>query len=313
MAMDFYSVLGVGSDASEEEIRSAYRKRAMACHPDRGGRDDDFRAVQEAYETLSNPWKRRLYEQQRDHPPGAEVADFFHSFFDRWWRRRKRGPAKRIDLPLTLAEIYKGTTVKYRILRRVLPSVLRPCHDCGGRGHVYRETDLGILRAKTSHVCRACHGEGVRIQPSDYETQEEILHFSIEPGTPEHYEIVIPNKGDELPNRRPGDVVFRVVYKQDDVFRVSPPLDLVTDVHIGLQEFLTGFERQITCLDGDQLKIVLPRGELLQSFTHTMRAKGIRYRDQTGNLVIHIILDAPPKLPLAMVDRLEGIFATVEW
>lgn len=168
---------------------------------------------------------------------------------------------------------------------------------------------LGFVDAKTSRLCNQCGGEGVCLQASDYGVREEIIQFAVEAGTPEGYEIIIPCKGDEMPNHKAGDVVFRVVYKEHEVFRLSPPLDLMTDIHITLVEFLTGFERQIICLNGERLDITLQRGKLLQSFTETIAGKGLQYRGSSGDLVINIRLDVPKELPVSIVDSIEALFS----
>jgi molecular chaperone DnaJ len=79
---DYYELLGVPKDASDDDIKKAYRKLAMEHHPDRGGEEEKFKEVKEAYEILSEPSKRAQYDQGTLHnhglPPGAE--DMINAF-----------------------------------------------------------------------------------------------------------------------------------------------------------------------------------------------------------------------------------------
>ncbi len=87
MAYEYYEVLGISRTASDEEIKKAYRKRAMECHPDRHGGDTEkereFKQINEAYATLSDPAKRRRYDRHGTPPDAASAgAGGFHADFD---------------------------------------------------------------------------------------------------------------------------------------------------------------------------------------------------------------------------------------
>ncbi len=172
---DYYEVLGVNRNASEDEIKKAYRKKAMKYHPDRNPDNKEaeanFKEAAEAYEVLNDPQKRSKYDQfghEGMRGMGYEgfnnVEDIFSAFSDmfngfggfgdifgaeRGGRRgRRRGPAKgqdmQVKLPLTLEEISEGVSKKIKIKRLV------KCDDCGGSG------------SKTNNVetCHTCNGSG---------------------------------------------------------------------------------------------------------------------------------------------------------
>src|SRR6267378_4919061 len=162
MKQDFYVVLGVQRDASEADIKKAYRKLAMECHPDRNNGDkaaeEKFKLVTEAYEVLRDPDKRASYDRfgmagvrgqggspgftsmhfdlsealmvfMRDF--GLAGASGFDSLFgggERTRRDRRRGHDIKVGLKLTLAEVASGTTKTVRI------KSLESCPECAGTG-----------------------------------------------------------------------------------------------------------------------------------------------------------------------------------
>lgn len=175
---DYYEILGVPRNASQEEIKKAYRRLAMKYHPDRNPGDKEaeekFKEISEAYEVLSDPEKRRLYDQfghegvagrtATPHMSTEEIfrhfAQVFEDFFGGDWqvffggsgvgrgRRRgaRRGEDLRITLEVTLEEVVKGAKRRIRLRKMV------PCGACHGRG--YRQERGG------SGVCPTCHGRG---------------------------------------------------------------------------------------------------------------------------------------------------------
>jgi molecular chaperone DnaJ len=175
MKQDFYDVLGVARDSSEADIKKAYRKLAMECHPDRNNGDkaaeERFKLVTEAYEVLRDPEKRAAYDRYGHQGTRASASGFssmhfdlsealmvfmrdfgmgtasgFESLFGGGQRReRRRGHDIKVGLKLTLAEVATGTTKTVRI------KSLESCPECGGTG----------AKAGTQPVpCGTCGGSG---------------------------------------------------------------------------------------------------------------------------------------------------------
>lgn len=297
MGHDYYSVLGITADANDEEVRQAYKKKVLTCHPDRGGSEEQFRAVQEAYQILSDPVHRQIHDDP--------FAGLFGTVFQGWVRSyRKKTPPRVIDLPLTLQEVYRGTCIKYRIFRRTLPFPQQPCPTCHGRGYMYTVLDMGFFRAKTTKMCTQCEGDGVLVQDTDFQMKEEVLTFCIDRGVREGQEVILYGKGDEAPQRQTGDVVFRISYKPHAVFHVEG-VDLVWTVSILLEEFLLGFEKKTKHLDGTDVCVVLQKGHMLESFYQRMAGRGLT---GDGDMRIQIVLDLPKTLPPEWVHGFENIF-----
>lgn len=203
---DYYDVLGVSRSAEPAEIKSAYRKLAIKYHPDKNPGDTDaeehFKEAAEAYEVLSNPDKRRRYDQfghagmngAGGYGGGGSMnmEDIFSQFGDifgggspfesffggggqsRGGRRVARGSNLRIKVKLTLEEIAKGVEKKIKVAKQLLckscdgtgakdKSAFHTCRTCGGSGAVRRVTNTILGQMQTTSTCPTCNGEGVEI------------------------------------------------------------------------------------------------------------------------------------------------------
>ncbi|MCS6957927.1 MAG: molecular chaperone DnaJ [Aquificaceae bacterium] len=201
---DYYEVLGVPRNATQEEIKRAYRKLARKYHPD-FNKDPDaqekFKEINEAYQVLSDPEKRKLYDQYGHAAftaqPGGEayqevvyqnIGDIFEELFrgfgfedifekaTRGRRREQRRPIKGENIvytvELSLEEAFKGTVVSIPLVRDVVCDACggngydasrgeRVCPTCGGKGEVVQR-QFFITIAQT---CPTCGGEGVIREP----------------------------------------------------------------------------------------------------------------------------------------------------
>lgn len=171
MPSDYYDILGVESDASQDEIKKAYRKKAMEYHPDRNPDDPDaeqkFKEASEAYDILSDPETRQRYDRYghaglgQDGGAGRrgfhDIEDIFSAFDDifggRGGRRSRRqrgrpGSDLRVTLPLTLEEIAEGTEKNIKVRKFI------ECETCDGTGAE------GGLEGENYVMCPKCDGTG---------------------------------------------------------------------------------------------------------------------------------------------------------
>jgi len=193
---DYYEVLGVSKGSSGDEIKKAYRKKAIKYHPDKNPDDKEaeekFKEAAEAYEVLSNPEKKQRYDQfghagvdgQSGFGGGGMNMDDifshfgdifggsagggspFESFFGGGGRsgrtRQSVGSNIRIKLRLTLEDVTKGVQKKIKYKKKVTaPGVtFDTCNTCGGRGSVTRVQSTFLGQMQTSSPCPTCKGSG---------------------------------------------------------------------------------------------------------------------------------------------------------
>lgn len=196
---DFYEILGVAKNASDDEIKKAYRKLAIKYHPDKNPDDkqaeDKFKEAAEAYEVLSNAEKRQRYDQFGHAGVGGSASggfggggmnmdDIFSQFGDifggafggsfgggsRGGRRVARGTNLRVKVKLSLQDIANGVEKKIKVNKHVACKTCHgsgakngqyeTCRSCNGSGVVTRVQQTILGAMQTQTTCGSCHGEG---------------------------------------------------------------------------------------------------------------------------------------------------------
>jgi len=288
MSANPYEVLGVAKDADETTIKKAYRKLAMVHHPDKGGDQTKFNQIGTAYEILSNPEKRRLYDLggsdavERGHAPGeggGDFGDIFSSMFGgggRGGRAKPSGPVKGDPAPfaleLSLEEMYIGVLKKLRLIRTIActpcngkgGSNSSTCSKCSGRGVrvIVQRLGPGMI-SQSQATCDGCRGAGTIILPKDVcqscqgektVKEKKNAEVKISPGTRSQQTYVLIGEGDQLPGQLAGDIIVTISEKKHDRFERRGH-HLFYRQKISLLQALTGFTLYIQHLDGHQVKI----------------------------------------------------------
>lgn len=149
---EFYELLEITKDATTQQIKKAFRKRALKEHPDKGGDPNKFKRLKEAYDTLLDPEKRQLYDDYGEEgvknggPPGTAGGNFFNFFNQNQDKGPKKAKPRLVKLDVTLQQVYNGKMKEVKITR------VRVCTDCDGKGGA---------NAKT---CPNCKGSGVAMK-----------------------------------------------------------------------------------------------------------------------------------------------------
>ncbi|TMW58360.1 hypothetical protein Poli38472_009919 [Pythium oligandrum] len=288
----YYEALGVPKTATAAEIKKAYRKLALKNHPDKGGDPELFKSITVAYEVLSDPEKRELYDQYGEeglqNGGGApDAGDIFSQFFRGGGSRRRTGPQKGEDLthPLkvSLEDLYNGKTVKLAVNRDVLcgrcegrggaEGAEKVCDTCQGRGMrvQMRQIGPGMVQQMQS-VCPDCRGQGKTIREADrckgckgkkVTKERKVLEVHIEKGMRHGQRITFSGEADQAPGTIPGDIIFVVQEKEHATFQRKGG-NLIMEKKISLVEALCGFEMMVEHLDGRHLHIKTRPGEIIK-------------------------------------------------
>lgn len=189
-----YDVLGVPKEATEAEIKKAFRKLTLIHHPDKGGDETKFKEINAAYEVLSNAEKRQLYDKYglegvKNGGGGMGGMDDIFNIFGMGGHRGGRKERKKVrpterEIQVTLEDIYNGKTVKLDNDRTILcPDCngkggedVQTCKDCGGRGAVMKTVQIGPgMYQQSQAACSKCRGTGeVRPSHADIGPQEAV-------------------------------------------------------------------------------------------------------------------------------------------
>lgn len=325
---EYYKILGVDKGVSSAQLKKAYRKLAMKNHPDKGGDEVKFKQISEAYDVLSDPEKRELYDKYgkkgvEEGGGGMRSADDIFSMFFGGGRRgsQERGPRKGEDvvhpLKMTLENLYNGKTVKLKINRNRVKypagmdaeSAVSVCQDCRGRGQLMKVRQIGPGMIQQMQVpCDPCNGTGKIFKKGVKLVKEaKVLEVYVEKGMKHGQKIVFSGEADENPGQLPGDIIFVVQQKDHDVFK-RKGADLIIEKTITLQEALCGFKWSLTHLDGRILVVTSPENCIIEGQSlKAIEEEGMPVHKrpfQKGRLFVLFKVEYPKKLTQAQKKAL---------
>lgn len=324
----YYEVLGVTKNASQDELKKAYKKAAIKNHPDKGGDPEKFKELAQAYEVLSDSEKREIYDQFGEDAlkegmggggGGHNPFDIFEHLFgggSSRGRRQKRGEDVVQTLKVSLEDLYNSTSKKLSLSRKVLCPKCRGkgsksgtsgrCYGCQGTGMrvTTRQIGPGMIQ-QMQHVCSECRGSGEIISDKDRcpqckgskVTQEKkVLDVNVEKGMQHGQKIVFQGQADEAPDTETGDIVFVLQLREHPKFKRKHD-DLYVEHTLSLTESLCGFQFALTHLDGRQLLIKSNPGEVIKpGQSKAINDEGMPHHQRPfmkGRLYIHFNVEFP--------------------
>ncbi|XP_037623670.1 dnaJ homolog subfamily A member 4 [Sebastes umbrosus] len=338
----YYDLLGVNPAASQEELKKAYRKLALKFHPDKNPDEGEkFKLISQAYEVLSNPEKRDLYDNGGEQAikeggmsGGTSPMDMFNMFFGGGGRmqRERRGKNVIHQLSVTLEEMYKGSTRKLGLQKNIIcekcegyggkQGALEKCSSCKGRGVQIKVQQIGPgMIQQIQSMCADCQGQGEKFSSKDrckecngrkVERKKKVLEVNIDQGMRDGQKITFNGEGDQEPGLEPGDVIIVLDQKEHTVFKRKED-DLRMKMSIKLAEALCGFKKTIQTLDDRNLIISSLPGEVIKhGDIKCVQNEGMPiYRDpyEKGQLIIHFQVEFPEKdwLPEHLMFQLERL------
>jgi len=344
MPRDPYEVLGVGRDASEQQIKKAFRMLARELHPDVNAHDPDaeekFKEAAEAYEILSDAERRATYDRHGHdglrsggYAPNFEgfgsISDLFNAFFGGGSTSARPGPAQGGDIgvavEIDLIEAAHGAKVQaaYDAVKRcerchgngAEPGTpIETCERCGGAGQLQAVTRTPFGQMMRTIVCDVCHGDGrVPKQPcrecrgrGRLAARQEV-EVDVPAGISDSQRIRVGGRGHEGEAGAPaGDLYVLVSVREDERF-VREGDDLITALDVAAPLAALGATLEVPTLEGTA-SIELPSGtqpgEVL-----TVRGAGMPglRRGRQGDLRVVVNVVVPRRLSAEqreLMDRL---------
>jgi molecular chaperone DnaJ len=338
---DYYETLGVERSADAAELKRAYRKLAMELHPDRNPgnavAENQFKEASEAYQVLSDPEKRGLYDRFGHNGPGGgmgqgfgDVGDVFSAFSDIFGdifgrqQGGRRGPARGADIEtrvaITLAEAATGVAKEVKVVRRTACTTCQgsgaapgsqpeTCRQCGGRGQVMHSQGF-LMISSTCPICRgqgrivrtpcpACEGGGV-------ERAEDTLTINVPAGVEDGSTLRLMGRGEAAPRGgQPGHLYVVLRVEPDPRFE-RDGADLHTEVQVSFPQLALGDRVLVPTLAGDS-EIEIPAGTQ-PGETLNLHGAGLPHLEGRGNgdVIAHLKLVVPHKLSEAEEQHLRA-------
>ncbi|NMH29327.1 molecular chaperone DnaJ [Flavobacterium silvaticum] len=335
MKKDYYEILGISKSADAAEIKKAYRKKAIEYHPDKNPGDksaeENFKAAAEAYEILSDPDKRRQYDQFGHQAfsgggggfhggQGMNMDDIFSQFGDIFGgafgggfgfgggggqSRRPKGSNLRIKVKMTLEEVVNGVEKKVKVKRKVQADgvTYKTCPTCNGQGQVMRVTNTILGRMQSASTCPQCNGIGQIIEkkPAAADaygmiTSEETVSIKIPAGVSDGMQLKVSNKGNDAPgNGIPGDLIVAIEELEHETLKREGE-NLHLDLYISFPEAVLGISKDIDAVNGKvriKLEEGIQSGKILR-----LKGKGIPSLNGygSGDLLVHVNVWTPKEL-----------------
>ncbi|XP_027065217.1 uncharacterized protein [Coffea arabica] len=329
MGVDYYKILQVDRNAKEDDLKRAYRKLAMKWHPDKNPNNKKdaeakFKQISEAYDVLSDPQKRAVYDQYGEEglkgqvPPPSAYASTSDGGGPTMFRFNPRNPDDIFSEFFGFSSPFggmggmgdmggprsAGSSFSRGMFSDDIFASFRSATSEGSSGSVPRKAaaiertlpcsleDLYKGTTKKMKISRDVNDANGR--PT---TMEEILSIEIRPGWKKGTKITFPEKGNEQRGFIPSDLVFIVDEKPHSVFKRDGN-DLVITQKISLVEALTGYTAQMTTLDGRSLAIPI-NSIISPTYEEVIKGEGMpipKEPSKKGNLRIKFNIKFPTKL-----------------
>lgn len=337
---DYYRILGVARNAGPDEIKSAYRKLALKYHPDRNQGNSEseamFKEINEAYEVLSTPEKRQIYDQFGAEGlkagggrgpggfgggfQGADLGDMFGDLFENLFQgqgggrgrpRSRRGADLKYDAEITLEEAFTGVKVPVNFERTEVcgecdgtgargKTGIRKCPHCRGSGRVQYSQGFFAF----SQACPECGGQGEIISTpckacggAGRQKKSASLNVKIPAGVEEGAVLRVSGGGDAgLKGGDSGDLYIQVRLKHHPHFE-RQGADLVYACPVQVWQAALGGETDVPVIDGGRVKIRIPSGtQHGKVFRVHEKGMTINGGKNRGDLLVKVRVEVPHDL-----------------
>ncbi|XP_037822667.1 LOW QUALITY PROTEIN: dnaJ homolog subfamily A member 2 [Lucilia sericata] len=332
--LDLYEILGVTKNSTDAEIKKNYRKLAKEFHPDKNpDAGDKFKEISFAYEVLSDPEKRKIYDRFgiKGLQEGADGFSDAGEFFSHWFpfnmgqQRESRGEAAQIviKLEVTLEEMYNGNVSKTVEYKRTSycqqcngeggpKEAQEKCTACNGMGRTTGYVFMGLTPVET--ICLTCEGSG-NIIPENLRcttchgkglVEENVKRdVVVEKGAPNTLKIPFPSEGNQGLHGTRSDLIVVLIQAEHPLFKRRNNDLIMRNIHINLTQALCGVVHCFKHLDGRNICFSTKPGKVVRhGELQVIPGEGMPLRNNPfdrGDLLVPFVVEFP-----------ESGFATIE-
>jgi DnaJ-class molecular chaperone len=307
----FYSLLNVQANASQEEIKKAYRKLSLELHPDKNKSDPEklekFKKITSAYNILSNPDERAMYDSSLTFnnlnlPDGIFMNMLFNPIDINSVLNdlKKTGfnPVNQNKIPIDLFS-------KFSMNQNFMQGVNSYEFDSKPKT-IFQTISISLLDAYKG--CKL----PINIKRWVYENniqfdQEETIYIDIPKGVDNNEIITVKDKGNKISSSNKGDIEIKIIINNDTLFERNG-IDLIYKKTITLKQSLCGFSFDIKYIDGREFRINNESGNIIPNdFRKTISQFGMQRDSHIGDLIIIFEVEFPKSLKLEQIDKLNAI------
>lgn len=343
---DYYNVLGVSKNASQDEIKKAFKKLAMQHHPDKNnGSDAKFKEINEAYDVLGDAEKRKRYdnfgtaEEMGGFPGGGayssgfesdvDLSEIFNMFFgdggERTTRKKKAyssidGESINKELTITLEEAFTGKSFNFEYYRMTgcqtcnssgIQGTTKSCEHCHGTG-VLRMLRGGFLE----RTCNYCHGSGFSTNNYCKTCKGEgrintyhKINIQLPAGIENESRLRVVSEGNSgIRGGKNGDLYISIRIQKHAIFSVSGK-DLICTCDTTLENVLLGGNVEIKGIDGEIIPLTIKAGTQFDEMIK-IKNKGMVFpknKEMRGDLIVKIRFAIPKKLSNEQKEKIKEI------
>jgi DnaJ-class molecular chaperone len=311
MSENFYNILGVGENATKDEIKKAYRSLQMKYHPDKNpGNQESISMTQkinEAYETLSDEQKKGEYDMMRNNPnPFA--------------RMNSQGGGG-MEVPMDeIFSMFFGGANPFAGMPGMGGGGM-PAMPPGAKIHIFHGGPIGFQQAMNKPIPimkslqitmqQVLNGASVPLEIERWIMEngtkvfeKETIYVDVPPGIDENEMIVLRDKGNIISEHCKGDIKINILVQNNTAFKRSG-LDLILEKHISLKESLCGFSFELNYLNGKSYTLNNNKGNIVPpEYKKVYPGMGLKRGEHKGNMIIIFHVDFPEKLTEEQIDKL---------
>ena len=335
MTKNYYDLLGVNKDASDEEIKKAYKKLAMKHHPDRNKNNKEeaektFKDISNAYNILSDKNKKQIYDQfgEEGLQGGMGGGNFnpfsmfeemfgnnqgFHFNMNHMNNMNNNNKPEVKKIKVSLNNLYVGKTMSFNITRNVLDEskrhLISSCNVCNGTGVETKIQQFGPMIQQMQVPCSSCGGTGKTFKQEYLQTVKEKITITIEKGMCNGEQIILKNKGNfNINSMKNNDLCFIIIEEEHSIFKRIDN-NLILGLDINLIDALVGFSFVFKHLDNSEF-IIASNDIIKNNDIKIIKNKGMPFNNHSnifGDLIIKFNIIYPDNISLEYHNILKNI------